>query len=116
MTKDSADDLLYRWGVWSWHHFGLGYPRENTIGRVMREGPGAGHSSVKADIPMPDDIALAERAVLKMEAETRKAIKCKYILKMTDKDGSKRCRCGRTEYRNRLDQGIMFLAGMLAAG
>ena len=81
----------------------------------MREGSGASHATGKPEISMPEDIAIAERAVLNMDSGVRQAIKYKYIQSLTDKDGTKKCRCGRTEYRNRLERGIMFLAGWLAA-
>ncbi len=110
-----ADDLLWRWGDWSRHYFGLGYPRESVIGRVMREGPGAGHATVKAEIPIPPDVARAESAVLAMDGHIRQAVKYCYIQRMTIRDGAKRCRCSQTEYRDRIKRAVGFVAGWLAA-
>ena len=114
MTKEEAETLLYRWGDWSRRHPGIGFSSISVLGRMIEQGPGAGHGDINQGIAMPDNIEHCEKAVCKMERQIRKAIVTKYIYRVAQADAAKRFHCGRAELRRRLDAGVMFLAGSVA--
>ena len=114
MTKEEAETLLYRWGDWSRRHPGIGFSSISVIGRMIEQGPGAGHGDVNQGIGMPDDIEHCEKAVCKMEILIKKDIVTKYIYRVSQIHAAKRLHCDRNEIRRRLDAGIMFLAGSMA--
>ncbi len=81
----------------------------------MREGAGASQSTVPIDPPIPDGFEVVNRVVIKMDKPVRLAIYERFVYQHRDKTATRNCKCGRTEYRNRIDRGVMFLAGYLAA-
>lgn len=114
MTKEEAENLLLRWGDWSRSHSDLDYSSISIIGRMVEQGPGAGHADSNAEIAMPEDIAHCEKMVCRMSDIVKKAVKTKYVFRVTQEEAAKRLKCGRAEFRRRLDDGAMFLAGSLA--
>ena len=114
MTKEEAETLLYRWGDWSRSNSNLDYSSMSIIGRMIEQGPGAGHADRNQEISMPDDIAHCEKMVCKMEKIIKKAVITKYVFRVSQADAAKRFHCDRNEVRRRLDAGAMFLAGSFA--
>ena len=117
MTREGAIQFLKEWGFYvrTSRYHDLGYPHENVIGRIMREGAGASQSSVPQDPPIPDGFDMVNAVVVKMECLVKQSIYERYVYQHSDKKAMSVCGCGRTEYRNRLDRGAMFVAGYLAA-
>ena len=117
MTKEGAIQYLKQWGhyIRTNRHHDLGYPHENVIGRLMREGAGASQATVPIDTPVPDGFESVNRVVLQMERTVKAAIYERYVHRHIDKQAIQVCHCGRTEYRNRLNAGAMFLAGYLSS-
>ncbi len=111
MDNREADALLNRWGIWSRDYHRIGWPSTSILSRIMVEGTGgAAHQNICQDIPMPDDVAQAERVIRRMDYNMRRVTKCRYLWKLTDNDGAKRCRCGKTSYRERVEKAQRFLA------
>lgn len=117
MTREGAIQFLKEWGFYirTNRYHDLGYPHENVIGRIMREGAGASQTTVPQETPIPEGFEIVNSVVVKMERTVKAAIYERYVYQSSDKKGMELCKCGRTEYRSRIDSGIMFLAGYLAA-
>jgi len=113
MTEEGAENLLYRWGIWSKHSIGLGYSSENIIGRIMREGPGASHSSVDRCIAAPADIQMADSIIAQAPPHIRKAAKIRYIGGIIDTQAAKKCRCSVGEFIDRTKKMIKLIASGL---
>lgn len=106
-----AEVLLCRWGDWSRRNSDIGYSRISTIGKMMKEGGGAGYVSIAAGLAMPDDIAHAERIVCLVSIDIKRSLKAKYIWGLTERDAAEKFGCSRITHRQRIKNGIMFLAG-----
>ena len=115
MTKEGAKLLLGEWGAYLRRnkYNNLGYPSENTIGRMMREGPGASQSTSPIDSYVPEYFETVNSIVCKMEKSINDAVHCRFVRRMSDKSGSESCKCSRTEFRSRIDRGILFTAGAM---
>lgn len=115
MNKDLAEVMLITWGDWSKHFMSLGIPRENIIKRMMIEGSGASHSASVQAISMPDSVSLTELIVGEMEKPIRDAVISKYVYDMSERSGGSRYKCGRYKFAQRINNGVMFVAGWMAA-
>ena len=114
MNKSDADTILARWGSWVRTHSDIGYNKENTIGRMMREGLGAGHSDLNLIENMPPEVEIAERIILKMSKEAQKAVKVKYLARLPNNDAAKKCRCNVDQYLSLVDKAVNFTARYLS--
>ena len=110
MTNNEADNLLIRWGAWSRHNISIGYSSENIIYKMMREGGGAGHISVFAEIQMPADIERADAIIAKFRRGIKKAVRLRYIANLADQAASKICRCTEAEFSRRVNYAIDTIA------
>lgn len=114
MDKGEAESLLHRWGQWSRSHSGLDFSSLSIIGRMIEQGPGAGHAGTGQTISMPDDIAHCEKIICRMSKSIRKTLVSKYVFGLSQKELAKYYHCDRNEIRRRIDNGVMFLAGAIA--
>lgn len=114
MNETDADNILFLWGTWVRAHSDLGFGRENTIGRMIRQGPGAGQVDSGQVEDMPVEVEIAERIVLKMEDIDQRVVKAKYIGRFEDNVAAKKCKCHVDDYLRRLGKSISFTAGCLA--
>ena len=115
MTKEGAKSLLKQWGGYLRrnHTDYLGYPKENILGRVMREGFGASQATAPAEYNPPTYFETINKVVQHMEPSLRQAIYCRFYGRERDVHGAKLCKCSKSEYRNRVDRGIIFTAGAM---
>ncbi len=116
LTKEGARQLLKEWGNYlrrnQYHN--LGYPPENTIGRIMREGPGASQGTAPIDPPLPVYFETVNSIVCKMDKSINEAVYCRFVKHMNDRKGSSECHCSKSEFRNRIERGIIFTAGAMS--
>ena len=110
MDNTEADKLLDRWGEWSRSNIGNGYSATNIIGRIMVEGAGASHDGEYQGIVRPEDIAICEKAITRMNRPMKRTTKCKYLWGLTIKDGSDRMKCSESTYRRRIVAIQWFIA------
>ena len=108
MTKEESETLLWKWGDWSRKTGGTG---KSILGRMIDQGPGAGHVDVNPPIAMPCNIEHCEKVICRMPTVIKKAVITKYVYRVSQSDAAKRFHCDRNEIRRRLDAGAMFLAG-----
>jgi hypothetical protein len=114
MNESDADTVLFLWGEWVRANKDLGFAKENSIGRIQRQGMGAGHVNLDQTEDMPPIVEIAERIILKMDAIDQKVVKAKYLARLEDNVAAKKCRCHIEEYLRRLGKSISFTAGCLA--
>jgi len=115
MDIANADVELKYWGNFMRRYRSeyLGFSHRNVIHRIMKEGTGASQATAPILVDVPEDIASIDRVVLAMDDKIRLSIEQKYIYRNYDKSGAKYCRCSKSEYRNRIKQGVAYVAGAL---
>ena len=81
MTKEGTRQLLREWGEYLRRnkYNNLGYPSENTIGRIMREGMGASQTTMPVDSFVPEYFETVNGIVLKMEKPISEAVHCRFV-------------------------------------
>lgn len=110
MTKDSADNLLTRWGAWSRHSIWIGAASENIIYKMMMDSAGAAHTQINAGIPQAKDIEQADAIIAKFRKGTKKAVKMYYIARLPAQLAAQKCRCGEDEFMRRINYAIDIIA------
>ena len=111
----TAEGLLHRWGKWSRDNPRLLLSSTSILGRVMEEGAsGASQATGKPEISMADDIALIERAVLRLDDEFKLPIVLRYVQRMPAGQACKACHLHPREHTKILGYGIYFVAGFIA--
>ncbi len=113
MDNTEADKLLDRWGEWS-RGSGIGYSSTNIIARIMVEGAGAAHESEFQGISMAEDVAQCEKIVTNMDSIMKRAVKNKYLFRVPNIEGCKRCHCSESTYKQRVVAAQWFVAGNMA--
>ena len=115
MTKEGASSLLRQWAGYLRHNHTdyLGYPRENILGRVMREGAGASQATAPSEYSPPVYFETIDRIVSHMEPLLRQAIYYRFVDRLKDAEAAGKFKCSKSEYRNRVDRGIIFTAGAM---
>ena len=111
MDNEEADKLLDRWGEWSRSNEGNGHSGTNILYRVEKEGAGASHDNVFNGISMADDVAQCERVITQMPIVLKKPVKNKYLYRVPNIEGCKRCNCSEATYKHRIVSAQWFLAG-----
>ncbi len=113
MSPEGAKQLLKEWGGYlrSSRYQHLGYPRENTIGRIMREGPGASQSTTAIESVVPESFERVNEIVLSMANAIQEAVRCRYVQRLNNKLGSQACHCSQAEFQKRVTRGIDYTAG-----
>ena len=109
----TAIGVLIAWGrnsggVW------LGYPRRNTIHRLMIEGPGASSPTAQGeDDGLTDEGRLINALLAEMEQEYIDVAVARYVHKLSERDVAARLRVSRNEVRRRLAAVHWLVAGGL---
>lgn len=91
------------WGAWHRGHSDLLLSKLNIIGRCMIEGAGASHSTVKGLPHMPFIVEVTERCVLTLPKHAQRAVKHYYIGEESIRNASKKMKCSRRSFENKLD-------------
>jgi len=118
MTKEDAEQLLKNWADWSDSRDSLLFSSTNHI---VPAGEGSAAHSV-AYIPMPPKVELVEQIMVSLKmSECRQlrqiytAVKHVYIYKTSQITAATRMNCQRETISRRINEGIMYIAGRLAA-
>ena len=93
----------------------LGYPRRNTIHRLMHEGTGAGQSTAPVERDTPEDIERIDLAVRHLPGGLRDAIELRYIRRLKIRQAAVELQTNRTEYMRRLEVAESRVSGFLHA-
>ena len=104
-----AELLLENWGRWNRGYQSLGISK-HIIGRVMDEGAGASHSTVKTEPHMSPAVEITELCVLQMDKPLQRVCKFKYIGQWSDRDAAKRLKLTLDIYEIRVNQAVLVVA------
>ena len=110
-----VDRLLGEWADWSRRRddAGLGYPRQTTEYRLMREGAGAAIRSTSGPrtIDMPEAVERVEAVIVRMSDRHQQVIREKYLRGLPDAQAARLCGMSVGSYRRALEQVHWYIAG-----
>jgi hypothetical protein len=112
-----VDNRLRAWAAWARDHgINLGYPAENIISRVMRQGAGAIQQG-RPPVAMPDEIAQVDRAIAELgrrSAQKRRVVIVQYQYGNEPMElRAKRAGLPRTSFSRHLKDAQWILLGLL---
>ena len=104
--------MLISWGKYMRGH-NPAWPKLSVIGRVMKEGPAAGHATVVTEPHMPWQVEITERCVLDMPKKLQRVCKHRFIGNEPDFKARKKLRLTQREYEEGINQAVGILVNYL---
>lgn len=95
---------------------GLGWPKTNTIGRLMVEGAGASQSTAPTQvIDLPGEIAVVSQLLAHLDDEKVDAVWLRFARGKPEREAAVALNVSRNELRRRLQAATWYIAGAIEA-
>ncbi len=91
----------------------LGYPRRNTIHRMMKEGPAASQSTAPVDYSPPPEVQIIDKIMPKLPQRFKTVLELRYAHRLSIRKGCKKMGLRKDAFASLLREATQRVAGCL---